>query len=478
MRRPPPRQLANFDSAAAFVRATSRFLRGKDFPAVGLASPLQYVVPAANALPRPARELLYALGGIGEAWPSSHMDKVSAASIARWAVGTYESRRYPAVMVGSSSGALVHLCAALGTPWLPQTAFMAVSQTQVHPDDARDGLEAGLEPGRQFLERNPDVQLHHMHDPNQDRLMLQYMTYFRIKRLVLGDAYEAFLERSLPPGGIIIQVECRRKWPVTRVGDRHVFQFGALGGATEEEFLHGSERVSAYLERYQSHRTRWDPPEPNDEAPEAEWGFEPALAADIARFAEEHRFKIVRLIFEEPEDLSPFVADLYRWWYARRRIETSRLLVGSFMLLEPWWTLRTGSIPFWMKFNMDPSAEALERYLEWSGPFDYMHMILFSHGVDCVGLTPIERWREILGRARKSGEFAGVDEDLFPRDFAVLGRYHRAVRAIAARYPMPAPLSLFDLAQFVQEHGHEYPVEFEGLQDAVREPPRAASAHP
>jgi hypothetical protein len=94
-----------------------------------------------------------------------------------------------------------------------------------------------------------------------------------------------------------------------------------------------------------------------------------------------------------------------------------------------------------------------------------------------VGLTPIERWRQILGRARKSGEFAGVDADLFPRDIGVLGRYHRAVRTISARYPMPAPLSLVDLAQFVQEHGHEYPVAFERLQDAVREPPRAAFAH-
>jgi hypothetical protein len=469
VRQTPPRQLANFDSAAAFVRATSRFLNGKDFPAVGLSPALQYLVPAANALPRGARELLYALGGIGEAWPISQIQHASAASIAQWAAGQYPQRHHPAVMVGSSSGALTHLCAALGTPWLPQTAFMAASQIDVHPDDARAGLEAGMEPGKRFLANNTDVQLHHMHDPNQDRLMLHYMTYFRIKRLVLGDAYESFLQRALPPGGVLIQVECTRTWPVTRIGDRHVFQFGALGGATEEEFLHGSPRVTDYLQRYGSPRTAWDPPRPNEDAPEAEWGFEPRLARDIARFAERRRLRVVRLVFDEPEDLSPFIADLYRWWYARRRIHSNRLIVGSFMLIEPWWTLRTGSVPFWMKFNMEPSAEALERYLDSSDPFDYIHLALFSHGVECVGLAPIERWRRILSRARIEGAFAGVDESRYPLDFAVMGRYRRAIRAIPSRYPMPAPMTLAELARFVGEHGHDHAVRFEGLDEVAQE---------
>jgi hypothetical protein len=78
---------------------------------------------------------------------------------------------------------------------------------------------------------------------------------------------------ALEPGGILLQVECRRTWPTTRVDDRYYFQMGALGGATPEEFFHGSERVEAYLERYESHRRRWDPPAPDSETPEAEWGF-------------------------------------------------------------------------------------------------------------------------------------------------------------------------------------------------------------
>ncbi|MCA1991297.1 MAG: hypothetical protein LDL41_04505 [Coleofasciculus sp. S288] len=36
--------------------------------------------------------------------------------------------------------------------------------------------------------------------PNQDRLTIMGMSYFRVKRLCMGEAYERFLENSLPPG--------------------------------------------------------------------------------------------------------------------------------------------------------------------------------------------------------------------------------------------------------------------------------------
>ena len=62
------------------------------------------------------------------------------------------------------------------------------------------------------MQANPDLQLHHMHDANQDRLMVQRMTYFRIKRLRLGEAYERFLEECLAPGGNcgLVAVDCQQ----------------------------------------------------------------------------------------------------------------------------------------------------------------------------------------------------------------------------------------------------------------------------
>jgi hypothetical protein len=457
-----PGYIANFDSATAMLRAGASYLHGRSFPQLGTmpeaAMPLmQPAVRLINALPEKARERLYVRSGWGEAVPPKKLGNVRAEEVSRWMVGEYPRRRYPAVAVGSSNGALVHLWAALGIPWLPQT-FLVPVRRKADPDEPRESMEWGKEHAPALLDANPELTLHHMHDANQDRLMIERMSYFRVKRLRLGETYERFLRDTLPEGGTIFLVECRLRWPTTRVAERHVFQHGAPGGATPEEYLHGSERVERYLERYGSHRRRWDPPEPDGESPEAEWGFEPSLGEDVERFADERGYRVRRVIFGEPEEVSPLVAGLYRWWYRRRGLPADRLLVESFILLEPLWALRTGSAPFWIKFDMEPPAASLERYLDGADPYDEIHMTLFSHGVNSVGLVPIERWRSLLGKARKGGNFVGVDEERFPRDFATFVRYHTDMKKIPARYPRPGPLALGGLDAFLDEAGDRYPV--------------------
>ena len=465
--------LADFDSASAMLRALGRFLHGRDFPNIGMTSALKPFAKAVNLLPKTARDGIYKVSGALEATAPDDVERIDEGELARWVVGRYPpGRRYPAVLVGSSNGALVHLAAALGAPWLPQT-FLFPVRLPIRPgggapdiDDPRAVMEFGREPGRHLLAANPDLQLHHMHDPNQDRLMTQTMTYFRVKRRRLGDAYEGFLSDALEPGGTIFLVDCRRTWRTTRVGERHFFQFGAMGGATEEEYHEGGGRVGPWLEAQGSHVRRWDPPPADGRSPEAEWGFEAALGEDVERLARARGYRLVRIVFEEPEDVSPLVADLYRWWNRDRGLPANRLLVESFILLEPYWTLRTGSVPYWMKFNTEVSAGHLEHYLDGRAaddePFDEIHLMLFAHGAESIGLPPIDRWRAILGRARREGRFAGVDEGAYPADFAVYARYHDAIKEIAARYPLPAPLALDRLERFLAERGGDrYPVRFE-----------------
>lgn len=165
--------------------------------------------------------------------------------------------------------------------------------------------------------------------------MIQRMTYFRVKRLWLGANYENFIRQSLEPGGTILIVECNLKWPTTKFGERHIFQFGALGGATPDECHHGGKRVEEYLARHRSHRTHWEAPAADGHRPEAEWGFEPRLRDDIERFASRHGFRIRRIVFEQPEAMSPVVADFYQWWNRDRHVLGKRLLVESFIVMEP-----------------------------------------------------------------------------------------------------------------------------------------------
>ncbi len=312
-------------------------------------------------------------------------------------------------MLGSSNGALVHICGALGIPMLPQTVLVPVRRGKIDPDDPEDDIARSMEPARAMLARNQDVVLHHMHDPNQDRLMVQRMTYFRVKRTRLGPVYENFLHERLEPGATIYLAECGLSWPTTSVQDRHVFQFGALGGATTDEFMLGGDRVAEYLSRHGADRERWVP-----------------------------------------------LADFFREWHKKRGIGANRLLVESFVLMDPYLAMQTGSVPYWMVFNKEPSADNLERFLAEREAFDEINLMLFSHGVDSIGLPPIERWEAVLKKARNRGRLSGVDPEAYPRDFAVFVRYRDPlVREVEERYPVPPPLPLEHFEAFLRQRGEE-----------------------
>jgi hypothetical protein len=134
----------------------------------------------------------------------------------------------------------------------------------------------------------------------------------------------------------------------------------------------------------------------------------------VTAFAYRHGYQVRRLAFDDPEDVSPLVAGLYRWWYRRRGLPADRLLIASFILTEPWWALRTGAVPYWTTFPVQRSADALDRYLDHTDGYDFIHVALFCHGVESVGLAPADRWRAVLRRARVAGTFAGVAPDRYP----------------------------------------------------------------
>jgi pimeloyl-ACP methyl ester carboxylesterase len=58
------------------------------------------------------------------------------------------------------------------------------------------------------------------------------------------------------------------------------------------------------------------------------------------------------------------------------------------------------------------------------------------------GLVPISEWRSLFARVGKRGDFVGVDESAFPRDFGVFVRYHFDFhRKISARHASPPVLT-------------------------------------
>jgi hypothetical protein len=450
----PPQFTAGFDSGAGFVKALGNYLKGQDFKGVGVAPPIEPLADLVNNLPKQIRETLYVKSTGMEGIPAEDLGQINAEEFFKAVTDIYPKRKYPAIMIGSVSGAMVHLAAAMGIPLLPQTFLVPVKRPgHLSLDEPKRIMDWALKPAAALLRNNPHLKLHHMFDPSQDRLTLEKITYFRLKMMRMDLEYERFILNNLEEGGTILVSDCTRKWPVTTINDRHIFQFGALGGASEEEFMNGGERVAKFLEHYNSHVRRWDAPETDREQAEAEWGFDPILMKDIQRVARGNNYKLNTISFEEPEHPSPFVAELYRWWYKQKGVLSNRLVAESFFMHEPYWVLKTGSIPFWMKFNMEPSAEWLEQYLKIADSYDEIFLMLFSHGVEAIGLAGVKRWKKVISQAKKEHDFLGVTIENFPQDLGSMIKYNADFKKkIASRYNFHLPLNLKQLIQFYQQY--------------------------
>jgi hypothetical protein len=238
------------------------------------------------------------------------------------------------------------------------------------------------------------------------------MAYFRVKWHRVPEAYQRFLWRCLRPGAPVVIVRDTSTWPVTRYGDRHVFQVGAQGGMTAEQYLVGP-----------------DLPRPNEIAPEAEWGFADPLLDAVRAWAEAAQHPVVQITYHHPQHPASAVADTMRTWLRERGEPAQRLLVSSFIVQDPWRTIATGSVPFWTYFPVAEAADDLAAYLETS-IYDDIDIMLFSHGVRSRGLADARAWQRLADRASHRGRLLGTDPSSFPADFPVFVRYTKALRAL------------------------------------------------
>lgn len=422
---PPRKVVASFDSATVLHAATAAALEGKPFSHLGHSRLAAAGVRAAGRLPWALLRRVYARVGASEGLSPQRLADVDLAAVADWLAAGYPARRYPAVLIGSSNGALAHLAAAAQVPWLPGTVLVPVARTgdPARPDDA---LRFGEQVAGQLLERNPDVALHHMHDRVQDELMVAHMTYFRVKWQEMPEAYSRFLTRCLAPGAPVVVVEDESRWPVVRVAERHVFQVGAQGGVQPEAYL------------CQPHT-----PRPDDEAPEAEWGAHPGLGAAVQRWGDRHGHPVVRLTYRGPQAPAHAVATVFRRWYRERGEAGDRLLVPSFVLGDPWRTIDVAAVPFWTFFSVQPALQALDEHLETSPAYRDIDVLLFQHGVRSQGIADPQDWLRVVRRHGAVPRLLALDPRRFPHDIATLGRYSRALDTLptARRAWSPLPLA-------------------------------------
>lgn len=401
----PKKVVASFDSASVLHAATVAALEHRPFPHLGNPAAVAALVRVAGHLPWPLLKQLYARIGGAEGIDPDQLGQVDLAAVARAFADAYTRSRYPAVVIGSSNGALAHLAAAMGTPWLPNTVLVPVHRV-ADPHRPDRALEFGRRVAGPLLRANPGVVLHQMHDSAQDELMVARMAYFRVKWLGLPEAYERFLDERLAAGAPVILVDDRSRWPVTRVGDRHVFQTGGRGGLTPQQNLETPFAPAA-----------------DDDAPEAEWGAEPTFTQAVRDWCERHGHPCVVLTPDGPQEAAHPVATIVRDWTRQRGSAADRLILPSFVLGDPWRTITTGRVPFWTFFPVRSALESLEHHLAHTDGYRLADLLVFQHGADSPGSVTPRDLATVLRRHGVTPRLIAVDPRKSPHDIGSLAKY-------------------------------------------------------
>jgi hypothetical protein len=422
----PEQVVASFDSASVLHAAAGAALSGQPFPNLGNSALAGLAVRAAGRLPWSILRGVYTRIGASEGINPRRLGDVNLAVVAQSFAERYPKRRYPAILLGSSNGALIHLAAAMQVPWLPDTVLVPVARVgdTDRPDQA---MTFGRSVAPALLERNPDIVLHHMHDQLQDVLMAERMSYFRVKWRRLPAAYATFVDDHLAPGGTVVAIRDRSTWPVTRIGPRHVFQAGGRGGTSPEEYL-----------------SRPHTPAPDDHAAESEWGLDPDFRDHVSAWCAQHGYRYAEIGYDGPQAPAAPVATVMREWYRTRGEPATRLVVPCFILGDPWLTICAAAVPFWLHFAVQPALQALNDYLDEAEAYRDVNVFLFEHGTDSPGIARPDDFAAVVRRHGAAVHFDGLDPERFPHDIGTLGRYSRVFDQLPrARHPW-SPLSVED----------------------------------
>ncbi|MGD8731677.1 MAG: hypothetical protein PVH92_07355 [Anaerolineales bacterium] len=340
-----------------------------------------------------------------------------------------KGKQFPLVILGAAlGGASAHLAAVLGSPFLPQPFILGLRGGS--PDDELNAhLELTSRVARAVLDRNPDLMGIAHFDPIHDGWLTRVVSHLRFKLIDLHDAYKRFIREILQPGGMLLYLDSQARWLQYELGERHRYQVGGWGGIPPREFLEGSERIDAALERAgSSHRGGWSIPyKTPKEMPESEWGSEPGLIAALQAFALEEGFRFERIVGLDPHAFSVLAYAAHEKLYNLQGREPQGVVIETFTQYDPALILRGGLLPLWLIFNTTDSLAFLKSRLHDFGrelPVYFSGLVTLSRTPDMV---PWEQWAQALSGFEMRS--IGARAQRYPEDLVSLWQWSERLQA-------------------------------------------------
>jgi hypothetical protein len=404
-------------SSPVCVRSVAAALRDQWLDVYGLSSGQQLGLRAISTLgPRVVRAV------VERSQRSIGLDPHSASAIdveaaAQQHIDEYDGLDGPfdVILVGAPNGGVAHLANALGAPFLSQH-FVFSFRGSSAVDDVAAYQRHGASLAGPILARNPHVTVINHYDPVHDRWLISSLNHIRLKLLSLPEAYRHFITARLRPGGALIFVDCASRWQQYRIGPRHTFQAGGLGGLSDQFFLE-----------------RWPLDYALEAQPESEWGALPELGEALEGLARERGYRYVTLRGPSPEWFAVRAYEAWRRLFERASLEPQGALIEMFTCVNLAAVRAASLITLWLPWNCTDSLAFLK---QMAPRFNRDKPVLFTP-LSNFSLTPdTVSWDEWVSAL--SGFDAGILGQrrwLFPSDPAGLWRTGEALRGWCELHP-------------------------------------------
>jgi len=382
-------------------------------------------------------------------------DHITTPDLAHHALACYEGLAgpYEAVILGAPNGGVAHLATALQVPFLSQP-FLTSFKDHKHADDIKTYAAHGEALARRILARNPDLAIVNHYDPLHDRFLVRWVNHIRYKLLDLPQAYREAIRHWLSPGGPIIFINCRYPWRQYRVGERHTFQVGGLGGIGDEEFLTGGPEIEAMQRKEGSPFVGgWRLDLPLETQPESEWGTSPEFGLACQSFAQENGYQFWALDGDHPEYFSWLAFHAHLAVLCKEGREPQGTFIDCFTQVNPLGARLGSLLPLWLPFNCTDSLSFLKRMvaeLPIGRPVLFAPVPNFAGTFDTVKM---DAWMDALSEF--DVHLLGINPRHYPADLAGLFRFRPALRSWCDQHPAPvhahlSPDELLEIATSVE----------------------------
>ncbi len=322
---------------------------------------------------------------------------VSVDALAEWCVAQYSgTERYPAIILGSPNGAVAHLAALLGAPFLTTSFGLAFRHPTIEPDDLDAYRRTSVAVAADIIAANPtaDFEVVCHYDPIHDRSMVQYVDFARIKLHDLPSCYRAFVHERLAPGGTLVLADCAYSWPQIRLDERVFLQIGGLGAIDPTEYLE-----------------MWEIEDRIDVREESEWGCPAPFAGAVVAYAAEGDLALVEIHRDHPIGFSLLAYEAYLICDGAR---SDLLLIDSFNHLNPRTNLEAGIPGFWLPFNTADGLERVESVLR-TAALEIVYFAPLPSFARSPDTVPLDAWTELISPCATL-EWIGVRPNKYPAD--------------------------------------------------------------